>query len=1017
MSGYVELHCHSCFSLLHGASTPEDLVSRAAQLGMGALALTDRHGLYGAVRFSVAAREVGIHPVLGAELVLQNGQHLVLLAEDGEGHANLCRLITRAQRAGGKGKTRLDLDWLEGHTAGLIALTGGRDGWVPHLLLRGHPRRAARALRRLRDLFGPHNLYVEIQHHLRRGDDLLLGALVDLARREELPLVATNEVYYARRGGHRLRDVLVAIDHHRPLQEVEGQLLPNSEYFLKAPEEMGRLFSRYPQALENTLRIAARCDVDLSFRPQAIPPSPLDSDRPAHVELVRLCHRALPHRYPRDAGAARRQLQHELEVIHRAHLSTYFLLVWDIVRFAGERGIPVRGRGSAASSIVAYMLGITNVDPLAHDLLFERFLSAESRVMPDIDLDICSRRREEVIQYVYERYGESHVGMACNYVTYRARSAVRDVGKALGLPPDILARLSGKLRGPGRPFAEILEEELAPHAGHVLWEAFGALCREIQGLPRHLSIHVGGMCITRTPLVELVPLEPATMPGRVVTQWDKDGMEDAGLIKLDLLSLRTLSVLDDTLTMIEEGGQSLPHLDRLSLDDPAVYEALCAADTVGAFQVESRAQQQALVKMKPRCFADIAVEVALIRPGPLQGDMVRPFFRRRMGQEPVRYPHPLLEPILEETLGVIVFQEQVIRVAMAMGGFSAGEADMLRRAMSRRRSREAVDAFRGRFLRGARAKGVPKSVAEMVFDQLAGFASYGFCKSHAVAFAKTTYDTLYLRAHYPAAYYCAVLNNQPMGFYPPRVIVGDARRHGVKVRPVHVNASDIECRLEGEAIRLGFIYVDGLGEAGAERIVEARGKERGYGDLEDFLGRTRLPRRAVENLILAGGMDHWEGDRRRLLWRLGRLRPQEDGLPLSVTCEDTTLEPMGPDEALLREYGATGLTAGDHLMALFRSRVQERGAVISRALREMQPGCRVRVAGMVSARQAPPTAKGFVFLTLEDEGGLVDVIVAPNLYQARRAVWRDGVILLVQGRLQRANGHVSVRAEKGWRVR
>ncbi|MGM0400577.1 MAG: DNA polymerase III subunit alpha [Chloroflexota bacterium] len=1016
MSKYVELHCHSCFSLLRGASTPEELVARAAHLGMHALALTDRHGLYGAVRFAVAAREAGIHPVQGAELVLRGGQHLVLLAEDRTGYANLCRLITRAQRAGEKGETQLEVEWLAGHTRGLIALTGGRGGWVPHLLLQGRPKRAEEALERLRALFGPHHLYVEIQHHLRRGDDPLLAALVDLARREDLPLVVTNEVYYARRGGHRLRDVLVAIDHNRPLQEVEGRLLPNSEYYLKAPEQMARLFARHPQALENTLRIAERCHVDLSFRSRALPPSPLDADRPPHVALARLCRRALPPRYPRNAEAAHRQLRHELAVIRETHLSTYFLLVWDIVRYARERGILVRGRGSAASSIVAYLLDITNVDPLAHDLLFERFLSAESRVMPDIDLDICSRRREEVIQYVYKRYGEAHVGMACNYVTYRARSAVRDVGKALGLPPDGLARLSGKLRGPGRPFAEILEEALTPHTGNVRWEAFGALCREIQGLPRHLSIHVGGMCITRTPLVELVPLEPATMPGRVVTQWDKDGLEDAGLIKLDLLSLRTLSVLDDALTLIDEGGQSPPDLDRLSLDDPAVYEALCTADTVGAFQVESRAQQQALVKMKPRCFADIAVEVALIRPGPLQGNMVRPFFRRRMGREPVRHLHPLLAPILEETLGVIVFQEQVIRVAMAMGGFSAGEADMLRRAMSRHRSQEAVDAFRGRFLRGAQAKGVPESVTEEVFDQLAGFASYGFCKSHAVAFAKTTYDTLYLRAHYPAAYYCAVLNNQPMGFYPPRVIVGDARRHGVKVRAVHVNASGIECRLEGEAIRLGFMYVDGLGEAGAEHIVEAREK-RAYDDLEDFWRRTRLPRRAVENLILAGAMDHWQGDRRRLLWQLGRLRPQEDTLPLSVPCEDATLEPMGPDEALLREYGATGVAAGDHLMALFRSQVQERGAVTSRALWEIEPGSRVRVAGMVSARQAPPTAKGFVFLTLEDEWELMDVIVAPDLYQAQRSIWRDGIVLLVQGRLQRANGHVSIRAEKGWRVR
>ncbi|HUV93751.1 MAG TPA: DNA polymerase III subunit alpha, partial [Anaerolineae bacterium] len=714
MSEYVELHCHSCFSLLDGASTPEALLDRALELQMPSLALTDHDGLYGIVRFATAARERGLKPICGAEVTLEDGHHLLLLAENREGYGNLCWLISRARLNASKGNARLRPRWLQARTTGLIALTGCRNGWVASSLLAGQRDQAFAALQQLQQLFGAGHLYVELQRHFHPADDALVADLAELANRVGLPIVATNNVHYATRKGHRLHDVLLAIGHNVSLWDARKWLRPNSEYFVKSPSEMETLFSDYPEALENTLRISERCGLELDFRDEALPPLPHESRQTSDSHLGALCYGSMPKLYPSGSEAARRQLAHELQVIRQTKLAGYFLLVWDIVRFARERGIEVRGRGSAANSIVAYLLGITNVDPLAHNLLFERFLSAEARVMPDIDLDFCSQRREEVIQYLYEKYGESHVAMVCNYVTYRKRSAVRDVGKALALPPNTIEQLSKGLRGVGgRGIEEAAGELLASPEGMSgrTWAQFLTLCREIQGIPRHLSIHVGGLCITRVPLDELVPLENATMPGRVVIQWDKDSVEDAGLIKIDILSLRTLSLLDECVGKIQCTRGHTVDLDALPLDDPAVYAALQRADTIGAFQVESRAQQQALVKMKPRCFADIIVEVALIRPGPLQGNMVHPFFQRRMGLEPVHYFHPSLKPILEETLGVIVFQEQVIRVAMVMGQFTAGEADLLRRAMSRHRSSEEMAAFRQRFVAGALAQGVAEEIA------------------------------------------------------------------------------------------------------------------------------------------------------------------------------------------------------------------------------------------------------------------------------------------------------------------
>ena len=1019
IGGYAELHCHSCFSLLDGASTPEALLDRALALGMGTLALTDHDGLYGAVRFAVAAQERGMRPIVGAEVTLENDSHLVLLAENRRGYGNLCWLISRAQLAGQKGKARLPLRLLRSRTEGLIALTGCHKGWVSRLLLAGQNDRAVEALGILKGLFAQRCLYVELQQHLHREDDPLNADLADLAESLELPLVVSNNVHYATRDAHELQDLLVAIRHNLSLQEAQAWLRPNSEYSVKSATEMRDVLSGYPQAIENTLEIATRCQVALNFRQEAIPPQPLPTGQTPDGFLATLCRRELPNLYPTGKEAAERQLAHELAVIRQTRLAGYFVMVWDIVRFAQEQGIQIRGRGSAANSIVSYLLSITNVDPLRHNLLFERFLSTESQVMPDIDLDLCSRRREEAIQYVYQKYGESHVGMVCNYVTYRRRSAVRDVGKALGFPPEMLGRLARGLRDlRDTNIVETSHElSLIPEGTpSELWHKFLILCQQIQGLPRHLSIHVGGMCITRVPLDELVPLERATMPGRVVVQWNKDGIEDAGLIKLDLLSLRTLSALDECLELIEQNRGERLDLDTLPLDDPAVYAALQRADTIGAFQVESRAQQQSLIQSKPSRFEDIIVQVALIRPGPIQGNMVHPYLRRRRGLEPVRYPHPLLEPILKETLGVVVFQEQVIRIAMTLGRFSAGEADLLRRAMSRHRSGQAMATFRQRFIAGASAQGVNSELAGEIFGKLEGFASYGFCKSHAASFARTAYDTLYLRAHYPTEYYCAILNNQPMGFYAPRVVLGDARRHGVRVLPVHINQSQERCTVADGALRLGFMYVDGLGEAAIARLLDAREEGTFFG-LEDLCQRTRLPRRVIENLILAGALDDWSGRRRESIWRLGRLRYREEELPLTLPPDGVSLEPMTSAERLVAEFGIMGLSASGHLLELLRDRLDEEGVITSQALEAVSPGAIVKVAGLVSIRQMPMTAKGFVFFTLEDEWGLVNVVVRPNVYRAQRLIWSTSHILMVEGHLERRDGHINILALRAWRMK
>jgi error-prone DNA polymerase len=820
---YAELHCHSNFSFLDGASHPDDLVARARELGMTALAITDHDGLYGMMKFRNAAKEQGIKPIVGAEMTLDGGCHLTFLAKDMTGYSNLCRLISQAQLSQSKGQASLNPATLESHSEGLFCLSGCKKGEIPRLILQNKKGEAINVTRRYLDIFG-RNFYLELQNNLCREDKRLCHDLVSLADSLGIRYVATNNVHYARRESHRLQDVLVCIKNRSTLDSSHHLRRPNSEYYLKSAEEMAMLFEDYPQALANTLQIACECNLDLDLSSHRFPDFTVPPRETTDGYLDKLCWEEVHRKYHPVTEEVKHRLREELRLIRKLGLAGYFLTVWDIMEYARRHDIPAQGRGSAASSIVTYILGVTRVDPVAQRLFAGRFLNDDMSAIPDIDIDIASDRedqREKLIQYIYQKHGTGHAAMLCNVVTYKARNTVREVGKAMDLPLDLVDRVARSLDV--HSAANVKESlsglsEFQSSLGSQSWEQFLDTCRQIADFPRHLGIHVGGMIISTTPLSDIVPLEKATMPGRVVTQWDKDDISDVGLIKIDLLGLRMLSLIHEATELIKRGRGKDLDLDSIPLNDPRVYDMLCRGDTLGVFQVESRAQQATLPRSRPRCFEDLIAEVAIIRPGPIQGNAVHPYLSRRQGKEKVSYLHPSLEPVLKETLGVVIYQEQVIQVAMAIAGFTPGQADSLRRAMSRKRSREAMEKLRDGFTDGAQQNGIDEKVASIAFQQIASFAEFGFCKAHAAALAETTYRSAWLKLYYPCEYYCALLNCQPMGFYSPEVIVNQAKQEGIRILPVDINFSQARCTVEGGRIRLGFRYVRDVGEKAWQKI-------------------------------------------------------------------------------------------------------------------------------------------------------------------------------------------------------
>ena len=1154
---YIELHTSSAFSFLDGASLPEALVDRAAELGYSALALLDRDGVYGAPRFHKAALAAGIKPIVGCELTIAKGwgspdpaspacpeqsggaprrgkrsttaasrtvRHgssstglwrLPVLVESPEGYRNLCRLLTRIKLDAPKGEGVLTLDDLDGFTTGLVALAG-------RAALMGQRYGVGGLLDRLVGLFGRSQVYVELQRHLLRGEAIDNQALIALADAYHVPLVATNGVRFAVAEDRPLYDMQTCLRHKTTLDRAGRRLACNAERYLKSPAAMTRLFRDRPDALAAAGEIADRLGYTMANLGYRFPAYPVPTGDTMISFLRAITEVGARERYRPYHERARRQIARELDLIEKLGLAGYFLIVWDLVNFCRQQDILVQGRGSAANSAVCYSLGITAVDPVGMDLLFERFLSEERGEWPDIDLDLPSgARRERVIQHVYERYGRLGAGMTANVITYRGRSAARDVGKVLSIAPDQIDRLAKIMNhfewtDPEETLARRFDDVGIDRADPRV-EQFSVLWRRMQDLPRHLGQHSGGMVICQGRLDEVVPLENASMPGRVVVQWDKDDCADMGIVKVDLLGLGMMAVLQDTLTLINGGRADRTgavDLARLPPDDPAVYRMLQRADTIGVFQVESRAQMATLPRLRPERFYDIVVEVAIIRPGPIVGQMVHPYMQRRAGREPVQYPHPSLEPILRRTLGVPLFQEQLLRIAMVVAGFTGGQAEELRRAFGFKRSKRRMAEIEVTLREGMARRGITGAPADQIVRAITSFALYGFPESHAASFALLVYASAYLKAHYPAAFFTALLNNQPMGFYHPATLVKDAQRRGVRFAGIDVQHSDWDCTVEPDgAIRLGLRYVTGLREeqgraiaagarlrrafggpaearqsggdgerrrGGRRELLEcpkcgcddpsmvevvdratprARGfcrtcaadwslateRDDGTGDtarprfasVEDLIARTGLRRDELVPLAEIGALNAFGYDRRMALWQIeravrepGELFRDREVRRQSAFVEATAdppkravrsspareggspLLPMTPDERVVADYTGTGLTIGPHPVAFRRQELALRGVLRAIDLPRARNGRRVRVAGTVITRQRPGTAKGFMFLTLEDETGVANIIVRPDVFVADRITILERQFLLVEGVLQLQDGVTSVKAER-----
>ncbi|MCS6952507.1 MAG: error-prone DNA polymerase [Bryobacteraceae bacterium] len=1023
---YVELHARSAFSFLEGASLPEDLIERAAELEIPAVALLDRDGVYGAPRFHMAAKRAGLRALIGAEITAVEGCRYSLLAETRAGYQNLCRLITEMKLRAPKGEAAATLEDLARYSAGLICLTGGEEGPLARALAEGM-RQARSWLERLIATFGKRNVYVELQRHYERREEARNQALVELAESLGLPLVATNGVRYARPERRELLDALTAVRHKTTVFQAGRRLETNAERYLKPAREMASLFADLPEAIHHAEELAARIEFTLADLGYRFPRYPAPPGETMNSFLRRLVEAGARERYRPYHERAQRQIERELALIEKLDLAGYFLIVWDLVRFCREQGILVQGRGSAANSAVCYVLGITAVDPVGMDLLFERFLSEERGEWPDIDLDLPSGpQRERVIQYVYQRYGPRGAAMTANVITYRDRSAVRDLGKALGFPEEALARLGALAAGFEWDDPDNTPERCFREAGFdlddPLTRKFLELYQAAQDLPRHLGQHSGGMVICEDALDAIVPLEPATMPGRVVLQWDKEDCADMGIIKVDLLGLGMMAALEESLRLIRHAWGEAIDLAHLPKDDPAVYAALQQADTIGMFQVESRAQMSCLPRLKPEKFYDLVVEVAIIRPGPIVGKMVHPYLRRRQGLEPVTYPHPSLEPVLQRTLGVPLFQEQLLRMAMTVAGFTGGEAEELRRAMGFKRSEKRMKEIEVKLRQGMARNGIDPEAQEQIVQSITSFALYGFPESHAASFALLAYASAWIKVHYPAAFVAALLNCQPMGFYHPATLIKDAQRHGVHFRPVDVTRSEVACSIEederGEkCVRLGLNYVKGLRAEAAAAIVAERARAP-FRDIEDLVRRARLRQDEVTVLAEAGALNALlpaaEAHRRAALWEAARAARPAGELYEAAALPGTPspLARMTLAERLRADIRTTDVTLGPQPMRLHREWLRRMGVRAAAELKRLPGGAWVRTAGCVICRQRPGTAKGFVFLSLEDETGVANVIVTPDFFDQHRVTIVSAPYLLVEGPLQNQDGVIHVRAQR-----
>ena len=1025
---YTELHCHSFFSFLDGTSSPANLAEAAARLQLKGLALTDDNGLYGVIPFIQKCSEIGLPHIIGSLVTVRPAadsasldDKILLLCENLTGYENLSQLITRAYGADIKSEVGVTIDDVAELSGGLICLVG-KNSDIATLLQKDRIEPARVRLDTFRQIFSADRLYVELNNHLDLGDVPLCKQFCQLAQDLSLGYVAANGVRYATRREARLHDVFRCIAHKTTLDKSHAIRTRNHERYLKSPQEIQALFSEFPSALKNTQVILERCNVELDFSQYRFPNFNTPEGYDADSYLSMLCEKSLSRKYDPISIEAKSRLNEELSLIKRLGLSGYFLTVWDIMKFARDKGIPAQGRGSAANSLTAYLLNITPVDPIAHNLFFGRFLNEEKTTIPDIDIDFASARdtrladRDDVLDYVGRKYGFDHVGLTSMFMTFGAKGAIREIGKVFGYPNSLLEKMSRfteSRKDPASAFTKIQElKQFDCYTKQKRWRHFRDQVQAVIGTPRHASTHPGGMIITSCELPKLVPLQPTRIPGRRICQWDKNMVESAGLIKVDLLGLTMLAVLRECLILINETYNLKLNLFDIGTDDPEVYDMIAQADTVGLFQIESRVQIQTIPRTKPRNLSELAAQIAIIRPGPVQGNMVDPYIRRKQGLEPIRYPHPRLEPILKETLGVVLFQEQILQVASTIAGYTSGAAENLRRDLDKKRSKEHLETMRSEFVAAAVKNGVAKIDATQIFDSIKGFAAYGFCKSHALAFAHLAYQSAWLKRYYKTAYFAALINNQPMGFYPVSVILNEAKRRGIEILPVDVNCSGVRCHLEtekSEAVRLSLTCVKGISAAKAESIVNVRQQE-SFKSLQDFVLRTKLGSINIENLIGAGAFDKFGLSRRELLWQLWIVDRWRDSSLIDPKLIPPQLKEMSAWNKLTRECNAQQFSIDAHPMQLLRPQLSSE---VKRqdALGKLRNGVKTSVAGLVVCIQKPATAKGVAFMLLEDESGMLNVVIYPTIYAKYRSIFKLSPCVRVYGILQREGDLISIQAK------